>query len=188
MGATGAYMTPAKLIDDELGVGRGTEVLAKARGKTEFGETENWRIVRWPDGKAEIVVALSHTSRKYGETYSIVKIVNEGMGPATLDVPDKIWEKRPPLPADGNSFAAEWRENVAEYRERWPLWVKDLDEADVGKKFVIEGFGNDGAVKFMGVRRKSRNVSVPVFAFNSGVSYPRGWRKLRARPAGEEEV
>lgn len=186
MGATGAYMTPAKLIDDELGVGRGTEVLAKARGKTEFGETENWRIVRWPDGKEEIVLALSYTSRKNGETYSVVRTIPECMGPASRDVPDNIWENRPPLPADGNSFAAEWREDVVAYRERWPLWVKDLDSADLGKKFEIEGFTNYGAVTFRGWRSKGR-TDVPMFVFGTDVSYPRGWRKLRARPAGEEE-
>lgn len=183
MGATGAYMTPSKLIDDELGVGRGTEILAKARGKTEFGETENWRIVRWPDGKEEIVLALSHTSRRYGDTYSVVKIVNEGMGPASVDVPDKIWEKRPELPADGNAWAAEWRESVAKYRAHWPRWVKDLTDDDIGALFEIEGFTNYGAVEYRG--RTAREAR-PLFRMDGRLTYPAGWRKRRIRPATKE--
>ena len=141
MGWTFTYMTPAKLIADEVGAGPGgtNKILDKARGVTFAGETENWLLVETADGTLTIVMALSRTSRKDGATYSGVKIVTESMGPSSSDVPEKVlgWFDRVEAP---NEWAEAFRRSARASHAVWRVKVADLTDADVGKTFGLKGF------------------------------------------------
>lgn len=143
MGTTGTYMTPAKLIASEMGIGTGhTELVFKAAGATFDGRTSTWLILRMANpehseyGRVFVVEALTTYDSRTG--YATCKIVDEDMGPDASQVPPSIVDRFHLLsPVEPDGYAAKFRESALRYRAQWPL---SLAEVPVGTAIEVQGY------------------------------------------------
>lgn len=132
MGWTETALGARDHIDETVGA---ANIVRRAWGTGGYGEKHCWLHVK-SDRYEGIVLVLVKYGKWGGKTSTCIKLVDETMGPGVYDVPDKIWDNRPDLPADA-AYATEWRENVEKFRARWPRTAKDLGDADVGKTFAV---------------------------------------------------
>jgi hypothetical protein len=177
MGWTGSAQPAAKLIADEVS---SCTIVRKAWGPTEDGQRECWLHLRAADGDEFLAVALVTSDKRSGETWNYVKIVTESMGPNGLNVPDRIWNKRPELPAYGGDpefdYARQWRERVETYRATFPLNVADLTIDDVDRLVCLPGHLEG---RFRGWVKTSKTVETPTFDFGEGRRRIANWRSTR---------
>lgn len=173
MGWTETTMGAREHIDDTIGA---ENIVRRAWGAGSYGEKHCWLHVK-TDTFEGIVLVLVKYGKMYGRTSTCIKVVDETMGPGVYDVPDKIWDNRPPTPAD-SEWATEWRTDVEEFRARWPRKATDLGEADIGTRFKVAGYTDP--MTFTGWKRHRRG-EVPTFGHCRIAS----WRTARVAPATE---
>lgn len=143
MGAVGTYMTPAKLIASEMGIGTGhTELVFKATGDSFDGYTSTWMILRMVNpehsnfGQVFVVEAITSYNSRTG--YATCKIVDEFMGPDSSKVPPSIVQRFHLLsPVEPGSDAARFREGAVRSLAAWPL---SLVEVPVGTVVEVQGY------------------------------------------------
>lgn len=183
MGWSGTALGARDHIDDTIG---GEHITHRA-WTDGYGEKVCWLIVDRPAGNGRaawsgIVAVLVKYGKHYGETWSYIKVIDEGMGPSYTDVPDKIWDNRPPLPDDASTYAVEWREAVEKHRATFNVPVKSLTDADVGRKFRFDRYG-DRVFSFTGWRSGRRGKMIPTF---DNYRIP-GWEKIKAAESAAAE-
>jgi hypothetical protein len=180
MGWTGAALPAAKLIAEEVGA---ANIVAKAWGPSSDGERTCWLHLRGNDHyDAMLAVALVRSERRGDDTWNYVKIVTETMGPGDVDVPDKIWDNRPPTPAD-SEWATEWRARVETFRAKYPDRVAELTDADIGAVVELPLWGDYTSGRYLGRVRTSKTVETPLFEFNGRRHRVPNWRTLRCGKA-----
>ena len=167
MGSTGypRGVTFTEAIREELGIGTHYRVLAKAAGEPdEPGRNVTWfalEKIADPTNRFILEVLWYPASDRSGPT---IKLVDENMGPGTLDVPDRVWNAVPEASPHANDYSIEWRKQVAEHKARYPLRIADLN---AGEWIVFperEHLGDDHAVLYDGLGYSGRRA-VKVFVY-----------------------
>ena len=173
MGSVGTYMTPAKLIAAEMGIGTGhTELVYKAAGSSFDGYSSTWLILRMANpersdfGRVFVVEAITSYSSRTG--YATCKIVDEDMGPDSSQVPPSIVDRFHLLsPVAPDSYAAAFRDGALRWRKAWPLSLADVP---VGAVVEVQGYPSQwrrdvrthkGAPLFLNVNEISRPSRFP---------------------------
>jgi hypothetical protein len=176
MGWTASPQNASDLINSEFG---GAEnIIKRSWGASSNGYKTCWVIFKYGEHKENtgLAVCLVHSYKQYGETWNSVKVVDEVMGPGELDVPDSIWNLRPSI--EGRSqYAVEWRKQVEDYRSKWPLKVKDLDDSLIGTDLQVEGYEHK-SYTFTGWKKHKASM-VPTFNHRRITS----WRTAHATMA-----
>lgn len=178
MGWTGAAIPAAALIAEEVGA---NNIVRKAWGPSSYGERTCWLHLRGNDHYDDMLaVALVRSERRGDTTWNYVKIVTETMGPGEIDVPDKIWDNRPPTPTSGAGYAIEWRDRVETFRAKYPDRVTDLTDADIGATVALSGLPDKySSGRYLGRVRTSKTVETPVFDFDGRRHRIPNWRTAR---------
>jgi hypothetical protein len=139
MGSTTYFsVSPTRAVEDELGVTSGwATIVRKARGTetADYGGHLRWYILRYNQGPAagkEYITLAIVTPDGYGTN---VKVIDETVGPAYIDVPDVIWNNRPELVEGEHPYADEWRAKVEARRNS----TVPAGELAIGDKAFIYG-------------------------------------------------
>lgn len=152
----------------------GCTILARAAG-VPGDKNVTWFAVEYAR-ETYIVQVLWYAYRDGPTRGTVVKLVSEDMGPLDLCVPDRVWRAGQPGLDDG--YATEWRARVTQFRERYPLNVRDLTLAHAGRPVLIAG--RDEPWRYTGTRRVGRRSTCHVFAVPG--------TGLRRLPAAEERA
>lgn len=164
MGWTECALGARDHIDETVG---GEFITHRAWG-TGYDSKVCWLIVDRPESDTNsawngIVAVLVKYGKWGNETTSCIKLVDESMGPVERDVPDKIWNNRPPLADDASDFAVEWRAEVEKFRATWTRKAVDLTEDDIGTEFRVSNYPGR-TFTFTGHKRH-RKSTLPTFDY-----------------------